>query len=84
VSLHKLLTKDNIGTKPFNYHEIERVEYTCPANLIVDVTHLSDTVEAESESNVTFTSRPEGSKQRRSAISALRYTSDAPESRSNF
>ena len=57
-------------------------EYSRPANLIADVTNQSDAVEAESEANVTFTSGPEGSKQRRWAISALRYTLDAPESRS--
>jgi len=48
-------------------------EYSRPANLVVDVTNPSDTVEAESKAN---------SKQRRWAIFALRYSSDAPESRS--
>jgi len=37
-------------------------EYSRPANLIVDVTNPSDTVDVESEANVTFTSGLEGSK----------------------
>jgi len=50
--------------------------------LIVDVIKPSDTVEAESKANITFTSGLEGSTQRHRAIFALRYSSDAPESRS--
>jgi len=37
-------------------------EYIRAVNLIIDVTNPSDTVEVESEANVTFTSGPEGSK----------------------
>jgi len=46
-------------------------EYSRLASSIVDVTDPSDTVQAESEANVTFTSGPDGSKPQRCSISAL-------------